>query len=114
MKLYRIDKQDTGLRRYCIDIERLSDKLDNYKRVLERLREAINEPEPNAYVYDAVVKRFEFVYELAWRCNRSSTLVKKWPSFLEQIWSLKDRSPVLKPVAISDHVEYLTFMNQTI
>ncbi|MDN5293239.1 MAG: hypothetical protein PWQ91_427 [Eubacteriales bacterium] len=47
--------------------ERLMEKLQNYKKALARLEEAIAEKEPNQYVYDAVVKRFEFTYELAWR-----------------------------------------------
>ena len=54
-----------------MDIEKLADKLENYRKALARLTEAIHEPNPNAYVYDAVVKRFEFVYELAWRLMKA-------------------------------------------
>lgn len=54
-----------------LDMEKLKDKLENYNKALARLVEASQEPEPNAYVYDAVVKRFEFVYELAWRLMKA-------------------------------------------
>ncbi len=54
-----------------MDIYKVRDKLENYQRALARLSEAVNEPNPNEYVYDAVVKRFEFVYELAWRLMKA-------------------------------------------
>ena len=54
-----------------VDIERLADKWQNYRNALARLAEAIHEPEPDEYVYDSVVKRFEFVYELAWRLMKA-------------------------------------------
>lgn len=54
-----------------MDLEKLKDKLENYQQALARLTEAVQEPDPNAYVYDAVVKRFEFVYELAWRLMKA-------------------------------------------
>jgi len=47
--------------------ERVSQKLGNYKKALARLEEALAEKEPDQYVYDAVIKRFEFTYELAWK-----------------------------------------------
>lgn len=54
-----------------MDIDKLSEKLENYQKALLRLKEAVNEAEPNEYVYDAVVKRFEFVYELAWKLMKA-------------------------------------------
>lgn len=54
-----------------MDIYKVREKLENYQRALARLSEAVNEPNPNEYVYDAVVKRFEFVYELAWRLMKA-------------------------------------------
>ena len=40
-----------------MDIEKLADKLENYRKALARLTEAIHEPNPNAYVYDCPVPR---------------------------------------------------------
>lgn len=42
------------------------EKLENYKKALARLEEALAEKEPDQFVYDAIIKRFEFTYELAW------------------------------------------------
>jgi len=47
--------------------ERLQEKISSYQRALQRLDEALAEANPNEYVYDAVIKRFEFTYELAWK-----------------------------------------------
>lgn len=50
-----------------MEIYKIADKLENYQKALARLNEAVNEAEPTEYVYDSVIKRFEFVYELSWR-----------------------------------------------
>lgn len=47
--------------------ERVMERLENYKKVLERLREALAEEQPDQFVYDATIKRFEFTYELSWK-----------------------------------------------
>jgi nucleotidyltransferase substrate binding protein (TIGR01987 family) len=47
--------------------ERVIERLENYKRALARLREALIKEDPNQFVYDATIKRFEFTYELAWK-----------------------------------------------
>lgn len=47
--------------------DRINDKLGKYKQALARLEEALTEKEPDQFVYDATIKRFEFTYELAWK-----------------------------------------------
>ena len=47
--------------------DRISDKLEKYKQALARLEEALAEQEPDQFIYDATIKRFEFTYELAWK-----------------------------------------------
>ncbi|MBM7865636.1 nucleotidyltransferase [Heliobacterium gestii] len=47
--------------------ERVIEKLDSYSRALKRLEEALLVDESNDYIYDAVIKRFEFTYELSWK-----------------------------------------------
>ncbi|ADD02942.1 MULTISPECIES: nucleotidyltransferase substrate binding protein [Thermoanaerobacter] len=51
--------------------ERLREKLSNYKKALSRLEEALKEEKVNQYVYDSVIKRFEFTYELAWKLMKA-------------------------------------------
>ena len=47
--------------------KRLLYKMENYVNALNRLAEAIEVENANSLVQDAVVKRFEFTYELAWK-----------------------------------------------
>lgn len=47
--------------------EKIKNKLDNYKRAVQRLEEALAVKRPNQFVYDSVIKRFEFTYEQAWK-----------------------------------------------
>lgn len=54
-----------------MNIGQLQLKLHNYEQALTRLEEAVNETNVNQYVYDSAVKRFEFVYELAWRLMKA-------------------------------------------
>lgn len=51
--------------------ERIREKLANYNRALQRLDEALGVEEPDTFIYDAVIKRFEFTYELAWRLMKA-------------------------------------------
>ena len=47
--------------------ERVLEKLASYQQALSRLEEALAEKEPDQFVYDATIKRFEFTYELSWK-----------------------------------------------
>ncbi|MTV48394.1 nucleotidyltransferase [Heliobacillus mobilis] len=51
--------------------ERVQEKLHNYQKALERLQGALNVENPPEYLYDAVIKRFEFTYEMAWKLMKS-------------------------------------------
>ncbi|HWP96332.1 MAG TPA: nucleotidyltransferase substrate binding protein [Syntrophomonadaceae bacterium] len=55
--------------------ERIREKLSSYSRALERLERIVQEPEVNDYRLDALIQRFEFSYELAWK------LIKAWLEF---------------------------------
>lgn len=44
--------------------KRLREKLNNFEKALLRLEEALKEVNINQYVYNSVIKRFEFTYEL--------------------------------------------------
>ena len=44
--------------------------LHNLGRALERLREALQEPEANSLAVDGTIQRFEFVIELYWKTLR--------------------------------------------
>src|SRR6267143_1687272 len=44
-----------------------SQSLRNLGAALERLREALQEPETNSLVVDGTIQRFEFVIELFWK-----------------------------------------------
>lgn len=50
-----------------MDAERLQERLEEYQRAVLRLKEAVEEDESNPLIYDAVIQRFEFTYELAWK-----------------------------------------------
>ena len=47
--------------------ENIRQRLNTYKEAVGRLGNLINEPETNDYRLDAVIKRFEFSYELSWK-----------------------------------------------
>ncbi|GAB4258823.1 nucleotidyltransferase substrate binding protein [Thermincola ferriacetica] len=51
--------------------ERIVEKLEKYKQALARLEEALTKKEPDQFVYDAAIKRFEFTYELAWKLMKA-------------------------------------------
>ena len=46
--------------------QRLFEKFNDYQKALARLREAIEAPESDLKS-DAVIQRFEFTYEMAWK-----------------------------------------------
>jgi nucleotidyltransferase substrate binding protein (TIGR01987 family) len=46
---------------------RAAQSLQHLGRALERLREALQEPEANSLVVDGTIQRFEFVIELYWK-----------------------------------------------
>jgi nucleotidyltransferase substrate binding protein (TIGR01987 family) len=47
--------------------ERLYEKLEDYKRASKRLDEAIKLEIHHDIIYDAVIQRFEFTFELSWK-----------------------------------------------
>lgn len=51
--------------------EQLREKLVNYQKALERLDESLEVQNPDQFIYDSVIKRFEFTYELAWKLMKA-------------------------------------------
>ena len=49
----------------------LREKLGNYQKTLERLDESLEKQNPDQFIYDSVIKRFEFTYELAWKLMKA-------------------------------------------
>lgn len=47
--------------------ERLKEKFAEYKKAVNKLKEALEEDTSNPLLYDGVTQRFEFTYELAWK-----------------------------------------------
>ena len=47
-------------------LDRVQERIINYKKALDKLQRIIDEPEVNDYRLDALIQRFEFTYELAW------------------------------------------------
>ena len=48
-------------------MSRLDERRVDYKNALTRLKEALQE-EPSEIVIDGILHRFEFTFELAWKC----------------------------------------------
>ncbi len=46
--------------------QRLQQRMDQFQRALARLEDACTQPE-NEFIRDAVIQRFEFTFELAWK-----------------------------------------------
>lgn len=46
---------------------KLRQSLNNLEAALQRLKEALQEPEENSLVIDGTIQRFEFVIELYWK-----------------------------------------------
>lgn len=50
-----------------MDKGKVKEKLDNYTKAVERLRESLARDENDDIVLDGVIQRFEFTYELSWK-----------------------------------------------
>lgn len=50
-----------------MDIGRLKERIEEYCKAVLRLKEALDEDTSNPLVYDGVIQRFEFTYELTWK-----------------------------------------------
>ena len=48
-------------------MEKLQNKLINYSKAVDRLKESLKRDETDDIVLDAVIQRFEFTYELSWK-----------------------------------------------
>jgi nucleotidyltransferase substrate binding protein (TIGR01987 family) len=55
----------------CMNNERTKKRLEEYRKAVSRLGEALDENTSNPLVYDATIQRFEFAYELAWKLMRA-------------------------------------------
>lgn len=66
--------------------ERLADQLQEFEHALARLHEVLALDE-NAVVRDALIQRFEFTFEMAWRCMHRY-LVNKGERVAQQAWSV--------------------------
>ncbi|MCM8899930.1 nucleotidyltransferase substrate binding protein [Caldicoprobacter algeriensis] len=58
-----------------MDIQRLREKLEDFSKALNRLKEALERDQSDDIVLDAVIQRFEFTYELSWK------LIKAYMSY---------------------------------
>lgn len=47
--------------------ERLLERLDDYKRATKRLEDATEITPDNDIIFDGVIQRFEFTFELSWK-----------------------------------------------
>lgn len=47
--------------------ERFKEKFEEYRKAVLKLKEALEEDSSNPLLYDGVMQRFEFTYELAWK-----------------------------------------------
>ena len=50
-----------------MNINRLRERTQEFRKAVRRLEEALAEDLSNILVYDGVIQRFEFSYELAWK-----------------------------------------------
>lgn len=54
-----------------MNIERLREKREAYRKAVLRLKEALDENSSNPLLYDGVIQRFEFTYELTWKLMKA-------------------------------------------
>ncbi len=54
-----------------MNIERLKERREEYHKAVWRLKEALDEDMSNPLLYDGVIQRFEFTYELAWKLMKA-------------------------------------------
>ena len=66
--------------------ERFEDQREQFERALARLHEVLRENE-TAIVRDALIQRFEFTFEMAWRCLHRY-LVAKGERVAQQAWAV--------------------------
>lgn len=55
-------------------MSKLQNKLDNFKKAIARLKEAVEEYRENGssdVIRDGMIQRFEFTYELAWKTTKA-------------------------------------------
>jgi len=50
-----------------MDNKRLYERYKDYSNAVSRLKEALAANVDNDFIYDAVIQRFEFTYELSWK-----------------------------------------------
>ena len=64
-------------------MNKLSDKFDSFKTVLERLKEAINmyNKDNHPVLLDGTIQRFEFTIELAWKLIKEYLEEEKFGEF---------------------------------
>lgn len=51
--------------------KKVEEKLVNYKKAVDRLKEILEVSPDHSYIYDATIQRFEFTYELAWKLMKT-------------------------------------------
>ena len=66
--------------------ERFVEQREQFERALARLHEALDENE-TALIRDALIQRFEFTFEMAWRCLHRY-LANKGVKLPQQAWAV--------------------------
>lgn len=54
-----------------MEIEKLRERKEVFRKSVLRLKEALDEDISNPLIYDGVIQRFEFTYELAWKLMKA-------------------------------------------
>jgi nucleotidyltransferase substrate binding protein (TIGR01987 family) len=70
--------------------ERIKEKFAEYRKAVNKLKEALDEDASNPLLYDGVMQRFEFTYEIAWKLMKLylefegiATVNSPWAAFKE-------------------------------
>lgn len=85
--------------------ERFEEQREQFKRALARLHDALRQPE-NEFMRDAIIQRFEFTFEMAWRCLYRY-LVSQGERVAQQAFSvlpLAFRSLLIEDAAVWDEL----------